>query len=291
MEIARGGGTARDLLPLDGGVFAMGSADRWAYPDDGEGPVTEVEVSAFSIGAYAVTNDDFSSFVEETGYITDAERFGWSFVFAGLLPDDFPPTEGVVHAPWWRKVEGAAWRHPEGPHSSIAERLNHPVVHVSWDDASAYCAWSGTRLPYEAEWEFAGRGGLAGKAFPWGDELEPDGEHRMNVWQGDFPGRNTGADGFVGTAPVDSFPPNGYGIHNMTGNVWEWAGDWFHPTFRERDKRRDPAGPPNGTSRVQKGGSYLCHHSYCRRYRVAARQGSTPDSSSGNVGFRCAVDG
>ena len=291
MEIARGGGAARDLLPLDGGVFAMGSADRWAYPDDGEGPVTEVEVSAFSIGAYAVSNDDFSSFVEETGYITDAERFGWSFVFAGLLPDDFPPTEGVVHAPWWRKVEGAAWRHPEGPHSSIAERLDHPVVHVSWDDASAYCAWSGTRLPYEAEWEFAGRGGLAGKAFPWGDELEPDGEHRMNVWQGDFPGRNTGADGFVGTAPVDSFPPNGYGIHNMTGNVWEWTGDWFHPTFRERDRRRDPTGPPNGTSRVQKGGSYLCHHSYCRRYRVAARQGSTPDSSSGNVGFRCAVDG
>ena len=291
VEIARGGGTARDLLPLDGGVFAMGSADRWAYPDDGEGPVTEVEVSAFSIGAYAVSNDDFSSFVEETGYITDAERFGWSFVFAGLLPDDFPPTEGVVHAPWWRKVEGAAWRHPEGPHSSIAERLDHPVVHVSWDDASAYCAWSGTRLPHEAEWEFAGRGGLAGKAFPWGDELEPDGEHRMNVWQGDFPGRNTGADGFVGTAPVDSFPPNGYGIHNMTGNVWEWTGDWFHPTFRERDRRRDPAGPPNGTSRVQKGGSYLCHHSYCRRYRVAARQGSTPDSSSGNVGFRCAVDG
>ncbi len=269
----------------------MGSDDRWAYPDDGEGPVTEVEVSAFSIGAYAVSNGDFSSFVEETGYVTDAERFGWSFVFAGLLPDDFPPTEGVVNAPWWRKVEGAAWRHPEGPQSSIADRLDHPVVHVSWDDASAYCAWTGTRLPHEAEWEFAARGGLAGKAFPWGDELEPDGEHRMNVWQGDFPGRNTGADGFVGTAPVGSFSPNGYGIHNMTGNVWEWTEDWFHPTFRERDRRRDPAGPPNGTSRVQKGGSYLCHHSYCRRYRVAARQGSTPDSSTGNVGFRCARDG
>jgi len=269
----------------------MGSDDRWAYPDDEEGPVSEVAVSAFSIGACAVSNEDFSSFVEETGYVTDAERFGWSFVFAGRLPDDFPPTEGVVHAPWWRKVEGAAWRRPEGPHSSIAERLDHPVVHVSWDDASAYCAWCGTRLPHEAEWEFAARGGLAGKAFPWGDELEPDGEHRMNVWQGEFPGRNTGADGFLGTAPVGSFSPNGYGIHNMTGNVWEWTGDWFHPTFRERDRSRDPAGPPNGTSRVQKGGSYLCHHSYCRRYRVAARQGSTPDSSTGNVGFRCARDG
>ena len=280
-----------DLLRLAGGVFAIGSDDRWAYPEDGEGPVKEVEVSAFSIGAYAVSNADFSTFVERTGHVTDAERFGWSFVFAGVLPDDFPPTQGVVHAPWWRKVEGADWRHPEGPRSSIDGRLDHPVVHVSWHDANAYCAWTGTRLPTEAEWEFAARGGLERRAFPWGDELEPAGEHRMNVWQGTFPSHNTAADGFAGTAPVGAFRPNAYGLHNATGNVWEWTADRFHPAFRPHDRRKDPTGPPDGLSRVQKGGSYLCHHSYCRRYRVAARQGSTPDSSSGNVGFRCAGDG
>jgi formylglycine-generating enzyme len=289
--IARGDRAETNLVRLDGGVFGMGSVDRWAYPEDGEGPVKEVEVSGFSIGAYAVSNADFSRFVEETAYVTDAERFGWSFVFAGLLPDDFPPTQGVMHAPWWRKVEGADWGHPEGPHSSIGERLDHPVVHVSWNDAEAYCAWTGTRLPHEAEWEFAARGGLEGKAYPWGDELEPGGEHRMNVWQGDFPARNTAEDGFNGTAPTASYPPNGYGLHNMTGNVWEWTADWFDPTSRQHDRRSDPARPQRATARVQKGGSYLCHHSYCRRYRVAARQGSTPDSSTGNVGFRCARDG
>jgi formylglycine-generating enzyme len=269
----------------------MGSEDRWAYPEDGEGPVKEVEISPFSIGACAVSNADFARFVEETGYLTDAERFGWSFVFGGFLPDDFPPTESVVHAPWWRKVEGAEWRHPEGPRSSIADRQDHPVVHVSWNDADAYCAWAGVRLPTEAEWEFAARGGLEGRAFPWGDELEPGGDHRMNVWQGEFPLRNTEEDGFAGSAPVDAFPPNGFRLHNTTGNVWEWTADWFHPTFRERDRMRDPRGPAHGTARTQKGGSHLCHHSYCRRYRVAARQGSTPDSSTGNVGFRCASDG
>jgi len=288
---ATGGLTAANLVRLDGGVFTIGSEDRWAYPEDGEGPIKDVEVSAFLVGAYAVSSAEFARFAEETGYATDAERFGWSFVFAGLLPDDFPPTEGVVQAPWWRKVEGADWRHPEGPGSSIAERLDHPVVHVSWNDADTYCAWAGARLPHEAEWEFAARGGLERKAYPWGDDIEPDGEHRMNVWQGDFPARNSSADGFEGTAPVTSFPPNGYGLYNMTGNVWEWTADWFHPAFRQRDRSRDPAGPAGGTSRVQKGGSYLCHHSYCRRYRVAARQGSTPDSSTGNVGFRCAGDG
>jgi formylglycine-generating enzyme len=285
--VAARGYAFEGLVRLPGGPFRIGSEDRWAYPEDGEGPVKEVELSPFSIGASAVSNADFLRFVEQTGYITDAERYGWSFVFAGFLPDDFPPTEGVLHAPWWRKVEGADWRHPEGPHSSSGDRPDHPVVHVSWHDADAYCASVGARLPTEAEWELAACG-LEGTVFPWGDELEPGGEHRMNVWQGDFPARNTQADGFAGTAPVDAFPPNGFGLYNVTGNVWEWTADWFHATFRARDRKRDPKGPPHGTSRTQKGGSHLCHHSYCRRYRVAARQGSTPDSSTGNVGFRCA---
>jgi sulfatase modifying factor 1 len=249
----------------------MGSEDRFAYPGDGEGPVRRVEVAPFSLDAGAVSNELFTRFVEETGFVTDAERYGWSFVFAGLLPDDFPPTRGVAAAPWWRQVEGASWSKPEGPHSDLGERADHPVVHVSWKDAQAYCAWAARRLPTEAEWEYAARGGLEGKVFPWGDELEPGGEHRMNVWQGDFPAHNSLGDGHYGTCAVDAFPANGYGLHNMTGNVWEWCDDWF-----------------NETNRSTRGGSYLCHHSYCRRYRVAARNSMEPDSSLGNTGFRCA---
>ena len=275
------------MVRVPGATFWMGSEDAYAYPADGEGPLREVEVDGFSIDSCAVTNERFAAFVEETGHRTEAESFGWSFVFAGLLPDDYPPTEAVAQTPWWRKVEGADWAHPEGPASGIEDRLDHPVVHVSWKDAAAYCAWSGTRLPTEAEWELAARGGLDRKPFPWGNDLEPAGEHRMNVWQGDFPGQNTLGDGFYGTAPGGSFAPNGYGLHDATGNVWEWTADWFHPTFRQRDRRHDPAGPPRGTHKVQKGGSYLCHDSYCRRYRVAARTGNTPDSSTGNLGFRC----
>jgi sulfatase modifying factor 1 len=279
--------SAPEMTPVPSGSFRMGSEDAFAYPADGEGPVREVETSAYRIDVHAVTNARFAAFVEETGHRTEAERFGWSFVFAGLLPDDFPPTEAVAAAPWWRKVDGADWAHPEGRESSLEDRLDHPVVHVSWNDAVAYCDWAGTRLPTEAEWERAARGGLEGQVFPWGDELEPGGEHRMNVWQGDFPAQNSLADGHLGTAPVGSFPANGFGLHNVTGNVWEWTADWFHPTFRRRDRRLDPQGPPRGTHKVQKGGSYLCHHSYCRRYRVAARMGNTPDSSTGNLGFRC----
>lgn len=268
----------------------MGAEDAFAYPEDGEAPVRQVETSAYWIDAHTVSNAEFGAFVDETSYVTEAEQYGWSFVFAGLLPVDFPRTQAVAQAPWWRKVESANWLHPEGPESSIDGRYDHPVVHVSWNDAQAYCAWAGKRLPTEAEWERAARGGLDRKVFPWGDELEPGGVHRMNVWQGDFPASNTRADGFLGLAPVDAFEPNALGLYNMTGNVWEWTADWFHPTFRQRDRLRDPRGPAHGTFKVQKGGSYLCHHSYCRRYRVASRQGNTPQSSTGNIGFRCARD-
>ena len=214
-------GPPDDMVHLAGDQFLMGNAGPQAYPDDGEGPTRRVRLDPFWIGTCAVSNAGFAQFVEETGHVTEAERFGWSFVFAGLLPDDFPPTRGVAHAPWWRQVEEADWRRPEGPQSGLDGRLDHPVVHVSWNDVQAYCAWAGKRLPTEAEWEYAARGGLEGQVFPWGDELQPDGEHRMNIWQGTFPSENTSADGFYGTCPVDEFPPNGFGLHNTTGNVWE----------------------------------------------------------------------
>jgi sulfatase modifying factor 1 len=264
-----------DMVALAGGAFTMGSDDTLAYPQDGEA-TRPGEVSPFRIDACAVSNDRFAAFADATGHITDAERYGWSFVFGGLLPDAFPPTRAAAAAPWWRQVHGATWRHPEGPQSRIDDRLDHPVVHVSHRDALAYCAWARVRLPTEAEWELAARGGLEGRTFPWGDELEPDGEHRMNVWQGRFPDLNTRADGYGGTCPVDAFAPNAYGLRNATGNVWEWTAEPLRA-----------AGP----DLMQKGGSYLCHASYCRRYRIAARQGQTADSSTGNVGFRCASDG
>jgi sulfatase modifying factor 1 len=275
------------MVALDGGEFLLGSDDHHVYPEDGEGPVRRISIDPILVDRHAVSNARFAAFVEATGYVTDAERFGWSFVFAGLLPDDFPPTRGVAQAPWWRAVEGATWEHPAGPHSSIDQRLDHPVVHVSHDDASRYCAWTGTRLPTEAEWEYAARGGLEAEVYPWGSELEPGGEHRMNVWQGEFPSQNTLADGHYGTCAVDEFEPNGYGLRNATGNVWEWTADWFDRGYRARDSSSNPQGPPVGTHRVQKGGSYLCHASYCRRYRVSARQANTPDASAGNLGFRC----
>jgi formylglycine-generating enzyme len=282
----------RDSSPepvaLEGGRFLMGADDRDGFPGDGEGPVREVELSAFAIEPVAVSNRRFAEFVDDTGYLTDGERYGWSFVFGGLLPDEFPDTRGVADAPWWREVHGASWRHPEGPQSSITGRMDHPVVQVSWQDGQAFCQWAGLRLPTEAEWEYAARGGLVQQRFPWGDEREPDGEHAMNVWQGRFPSENTLDDGYLGTCPVDEFPANSYGLHNASGNVWEWCADWFHPTAHRDGLRRDPVGPPTGQARVIRGGSYLCHHSYCTRYRVGARTSNTPDSSIGHMGFRCA---
>jgi formylglycine-generating enzyme required for sulfatase activity len=278
------------MVRIPDGEFTMGNPRVDGYPADGEGPTHVVRLSAILMERTTVTNRAFEGFVRDTGFETESEWFGWSFVFGGLLPHDFPDTRAVASAPWWRQVYGADWRHPEGPQSSIADRLEHPVVHVSWNDASAYAAWTGKRLPTEAEWERAARGGLDGFGYPWGVEREPAGEHRMNVFQGRFPGENTGADGYLGTAPVDAYAPNGFGLAQMTGNVWEWCADWFDAGYYEVTPIDHPRGPASGTRRVQRGGSYLCHESYCFRYRVDSRSSNTPDSAAGNVGFRCVRD-
>jgi sulfatase modifying factor 1 len=279
-----------DGVALPGGAFLMGGNAVEGFPEDGEGPVRRVRLSPFAIDRAPVTNAAFAEFVQATGHVTDAERYGWSFVFAMLLPDDFPPTRAVVGMPWWRQVPGATWMRPEGRGSDIVHRLDHPVVHVGWGDATAYAAWAGKRLPTEAEWEYAARGGLKRRRYPWGDELTPGGEHRCNIWQGEFPATNRAEDGWVGTSPVGTYAPNGYGLHDVAGNVWEWCADWFSVDWHRTGPLEDPAGPPGGERRVQRGGSYLCHGSYCNRYRVAARMSQTPDSTAGNVGFRCARD-
>ncbi|EMR05988.1 Serine/threonine-protein kinase pkn1 [Bhargavaea cecembensis DSE10] len=278
-----------EMIYIPGGSFRMGAEDRESFLQDGEGPVREVTVDPFLIDPVAVTNESFCEFVRQTGYITDAEQFGWSFVFHLLVSDRTAETVtgSVPQAPWWLAVPGADWRHPEGPDSGIDNRMNHPAVHVSYRDALAYCNWAGKRLPTEAEWEFAARGGLESKKYPWGDELMPDGKHECNIWQGEFPLNNTASDGFTGTAPVQSYSPNGYGLYNMSGNVWEWCSDWF---TERRAGNQNPGGPEKGMAKVTKGGSYLCHDSYCNRYRVAARSSNTPDSSTGNTGFRCVAD-
>ncbi|MEV7611873.1 formylglycine-generating enzyme family protein [Streptomyces sp. NPDC089799] len=268
---------ARDLVDIAGGRFLMGTDDPDGFPEDGEGPVREAEVAGFRIAPTTVTNAQFASFVKATGHVTEAESFGFSFVFAGFLAEAVAAVSpAVAGTPWWRAVSGASWRSPEGPGSSFADRQNHPVVHVSWNDARAYCAWSGTRLPTETEWEYAARGGLEQARYPWGDELRPGGRFLCNIWNGDFPVHNTRADGYAGTAPAKSFRPNGHGLYNTVGNVWEWCADRFRPQ--------------GGEERAMRGGSHMCHDSYCNRYRVAARTRNTPDSSAGNIGFRVAAD-
>nr|WP_051236101.1 formylglycine-generating enzyme family protein [Paenibacillus pinihumi] len=276
------------MVLLSGGAFLMGTEDREGFPADGEGPVREVGVDPFYISPYAVTNAEFAAFVTDTGYRTDAEQWGWSYVFHLYVTKESEKDvrSAARNTPWWWVVEGANWRCPEGSGSHIGERMNHPVVHISWNDAAAYCTWSGTRLLSEAEWEFAARGGLVQKRYPWGDLLKPDGEHRCNIWQGKFPYKNNASDGYETTAPVDAFSPNGYGLYNMVGNVWEWCSDWFSPYSPVQDVRINPQGPSSGKARSTRGGSYLCHKSYCNRYRVAARSSNSPDSSAGNMGFR-----
>jgi formylglycine-generating enzyme len=274
------------MVLLPGDWFWMGTGDRAGFPANGEGPVRRVRVDPFWIGATAVTNEQFAAFVAETGYLTDAGRFGWSLVFAGLLPNDAPLTRSLPEAPWWRHVVGADWRHPEGPSSGLAGRMAHPVVHVTWHDAAAYCAWAGGRLPTEAEWEYAARGGLEQRRYPWGDRLTPGGEHRCNVWQGRFPTHNALEDDFYGTCPADAFPPNGYGLYNAVGNVWEWCADWWSVTWHQGGADENPAGPSVGECKVVKGGSYLSHHDHDFSHRVAARAGRLPEWSAGDLGFR-----
>jgi formylglycine-generating enzyme required for sulfatase activity len=278
------------MIQLPGGKFLMGTDSVEGFPHDGEGPVREVSLSPFLIDKYPVTNELFANFIAATGYKTEAERFGWSFVFLGHIPRKRRHElieDTAAAAPWWCKVRGAKWNAPEGPYSDIRSRGKHPVVHVSWNDAEAFCRWSGQRLLTEAEWEYAARGGLEQKTYPWGDKLRPGGEHRCNIWQGVFPEEDTGDDGYKRTSPFDAFPPNGFGLYSVAGNAWEWCADWFSPDFHRTADRDNPQGPPNGSSRVMRGGSFLCHKSYCNRYRVAARSSNTPDSSTSNLGFRC----
>lgn len=288
----RTGALRAEMVALPGGEFLMGHAGPEANPQDGEGPVRAVRLRPFRIAPRAVTNAEFAAFIDATGYRTEAERFGWSFVFHSFVGERAAAgvTQAVRENPWWWAVPGAHWRWPQGPGSRLRGRMDHPAVHISWNDAVAYCAWAGLRLPTEAEWEYAARGGLSGRIFPWGDELTPGGVHLSNVWQGSFPDQDTAEDGWSGTAPAGAFPPNGYGLHNLTGNVWEFVADWWSVDFHVQGPREDPRGPESGTARVMRGGSYLCHRSYCNRYRVAARSSNTPDSSTGNLGFRCAAD-
>jgi formylglycine-generating enzyme required for sulfatase activity len=286
-------GATTGMKHLAGGDFIMGTDAGYGYPADGEGPAHRVALAPFWIDVACVCNEEFNAFVNATGYKTEAERFGWSFVFFGHLSaaqQASVPRQKVVGSEWWCRVDGATWRHPEGPGTHIKKRWRHPAVHVSWNDARAYAAWAGKRLPTEAEWEYAARGGLAGHRFPWGDELEPEGRHRMNVWQGIFPTENTVADGHYGPAPVLSYKPNGFGLYCMTGNVWEWCWDGFDAGYYGRSPAENPAGPAAAERRVMRGGSYLCHASYCNRYRVDARSSNTPDSSTTNLGFRCVRD-
>jgi len=256
------------------GEFTMGT-NKPVFVADREMPARKLSLPAFKLDIHEVSNNEFSLFVADTGYVTEAEKFGNSFVPEFFLSEKLKEEikQAVADAPWWLPVDGADWRHPEGPDSDIKTRGDHPVVHVSWNDALAYCEWAGKRLPTEAEWEKACRAGKENRLFPWGNKWMPGDQYFANIWTGKFPELNTEEDGFRGTCPVTEFPESKLGHKNMIGNVWEWTQDWW--TEEKVDK-------------VKKGGSFMCHKDYCYRYRCAARSQNTPDSSAHNLGFRCA---
>jgi formylglycine-generating enzyme required for sulfatase activity len=286
---------AARFVRLAGGAFLMGAEDGAAHPLDFEGPVRRVRIAPFRLDAVAVCNRRFARFVAATGYRTVAESEGWSFVFAGFPGETHPPTGAVAAAPWWRRVDGACWRHPQGPGSTIDPCLDHPVTHVSHRDAQAYCEWSGARLPSEAEWEYAARGGAMHLPYVWGRELTPGGHWFANVWQGPIGGKEPPADGFEGRAPVGSFRTNDYGLADMAGNVWEWTADWYRPSYYTKKPRKDPPGPddsldpeePTVPKRVARGGSYLSSETNGAGYRPSARRKVAPAFASSELGFRC----
>ena len=278
------------MILFGGGASHTGTHDP-AIPQDGEGVIGEYRLRPFSVDAHLVTNARFAAFVAETGYLTTSERVGHGLVLRHLLdrPGDLPPNHGPT--PWWAAMDGACWHSPEGIGSTILERMDHPVTHVSWEDAKAFAKWAGGRLPTEAEWEHAARGGLADPRFPWGDQ-EPDDREFLpaNLWQGPFPHANSRADGYAGTSPVASFPANGAGLFDMAGNVWEWTADPFRIRSGAAYAIHRNADAQRRGQRVMKGGSFLCHVSYCYRYRIAARSATEPDSGAANCGLRVFYD-
>ncbi|HEV2295310.1 MAG TPA: formylglycine-generating enzyme family protein [Tepidisphaeraceae bacterium] len=259
------------MVALPGGTFVMGTNDGFPH----EGPAHEVTVRPFKIDKHEVTVAQFAKFVAATGYKTEAEAWGWSGVFDPAKRE-------------WAKSDGATWREPDGPGSR--PRDDEPVCQVSYNDALAYAKWAGKRLPTEAEWEFAARGGLKQNTYAWGNELRPGGEPVANWWQGVFPQKDTAEDGFRGRAPVGKFAPNGYGLYDMSGNVWEWCSDWYADDYYLKSPTDNPTGPPAGENRVIRGGSWMCSENYCNNYRVAGRSKTTPDTALNNLGFRCAKD-
>lgn len=275
-----------NMVKITGRTFTMGTDDQ-VFPADGEGPARKVTLDDFYIDVHEVSNNEFGLFVADTNYETEAETFGNSFVPEYFLSEKVKSeiTQAVQASPWWLPVDGADWRHPEGRGSDISSRGDHPVVHVSWNDADKYCRWAGKRLPTEAEHEMTCRAGKENRLFPWGNKWFPE---YANIWTGTFPDVNTGEDGWEGTSPVTAYDKSKFGTKNVLGNVWEWVADWWEVKHSPLHIN-NPKGPESGTDKVKKGGSFMCHKSYCYRYRCAARSQNSPDSSAHNLGFRCAA--